>query len=189
MVIHQRHTSDESFSSSPVEIRITAATPIPELAEERSAEKPPAVTETPSDVPMTDDAQMKHKFTFSFDASGGALNVVRELENITCSEGNTAVLECEISGDPTPEATWYYDEISLKFATEKYRFEVDDKVYRLYINSFTYSDAGVYKCVARNKMGEVASIADVSFQVAEPGQFSEFGDTNEGNQRVRKPHD
>lgn len=191
MVIHQRHASEESFSSSPVEIRITAATPIPELAEEKSVEKPPAVTETPSDVPMTDDAtsQMKHKFTFSFDATGGAPNVVRELENITCSDGSTAVLECEISGDPTPEATWYYDEVSLNFATEKYQFEVEDKVYRLYINSFTYSDAGVYKCVARNKMGEVTSIADVSFQVAEPGQFSEFGDSMEGNQRVRKPHD
>uniref|UniRef100_A0A3B4TDW9 Ig-like domain-containing protein n=1 Tax=Seriola dumerili TaxID=41447 RepID=A0A3B4TDW9_SERDU len=139
-VIHRRHCSDESLSSSTVEIRITAATPVPEMTEENTDDKPQAFTENPSGVP-----------------------------------NNTAVLECVITGEPAAEVEWYCNDIRLELTGGKYRVEVDDKVYRLYINSFTYTDAGVYKCVARNRLGEVTSISDVSFQVAEPLQFSKRG--------------
>ncbi|KAM6978118.1 uncharacterized protein LKV04_013555 [Tautogolabrus adspersus] len=170
-----RRSSDESLGSSPVEIRVTAPTPVPGMLEESSEDKPQAVTEKTSDVPSDEGASqtLKHKFTFSFDVVGGAPRVVRELQNITCSEGKTAVLECVITGEPAPEVTWYYDDICLEITAGKYRFEEDDKAYRLYIKSFTYADAGVYKCVARNKLGDISSISDVSFQVVEPVQFLE----------------
>uniref|UniRef100_A0A3B4TEB1 Ig-like domain-containing protein n=1 Tax=Seriola dumerili TaxID=41447 RepID=A0A3B4TEB1_SERDU len=173
----QRHCSDESLSSSTVEIRITAATPVPEMTEENTDDKPQAFTENPSGVPSDEGASqtVKHKFTFSFDVVGEAPHVISELENITCSEDNTAVLECVITGEPAAEVEWYCNDIRLELTGGKYRVEVDDKVYRLYINSFTYTDAGVYKCVARNRLGEVTSISDVSFQVAEPLQFSKRG--------------
>lgn len=176
-VIHQRRCSDESFTSSPVEIRITAATPVPEMREESTEHKSQTMTEKASDVSSDDGASqtVKHKFTFSFDVVGEAPQVVSELQNITCLEGNTAVLECVITGEPLPEVTWYHDDVCLEITAGKYIVEVDDKVYRLYINFFTYTDAGVYKCVARNKMGDVTSISDVRFQVAEPGQLSEAG--------------
>ncbi|KAL7385130.1 hypothetical protein ABVT39_016267 [Epinephelus coioides] len=176
-VIHRRGCSDESLNSSPVEIRITAATPLPEMREEISEDKPQIFMEETSEVPSDEGASqtVKHKFTFSFDVAGEAPHVISELENIACSEGSTAVLECVITGEPTPEVSWYCDDVCLEIKPGKYRAEVDDKVYRLYINSFTYTDAGVYKCVARNKMGEVTSISDVSLQVAEPVQFSEGG--------------
>ncbi|XP_029283230.1 LOW QUALITY PROTEIN: muscle M-line assembly protein unc-89-like [Cottoperca gobio] len=174
-VIHRRRCSDDSFSSSPVEIRITAATPLPEMREEVREEEPQAFTEKTSEVPSDEGASqtVKHKFTFSFDVVGEAPHVVSELENITCSEGNTAVLECFITG--APEVAWYHDDVCLKITAGKYSVEVDDKVSRLFINSFTYTDAGVYKCVARNKVGEVASISNVTFQVTEPVQFAEGG--------------
>ncbi|XP_023259195.1 titin homolog, partial [Seriola lalandi dorsalis] len=176
-VIHRRHCSDESFSSSAVEIRITAPTPVPEMTEENTDDKPQAFTENPSGVPSDEGASqtVKHKFTFSFDVVGEAPHVISELENITCSEDNTAVLECVITGEPAAEVEWYCNDIRLELTGGKYRVEVDDKVYRLYINSFTYTDAGVYKCVARNRLGEVTSISDVSFQVEEPVQFSKRG--------------
>ncbi|XP_071328804.1 muscle M-line assembly protein unc-89-like [Trachinotus anak] len=180
-VIHRPHRSDESLSSSAVEIRITAPTPVLEVTEEGIDDKPQAFTEKPSGVASDEGASqtVKHKFTFSFDVVSEGPHVISELENITCSEGNTAVLECVITGEPAPNVEWYCDDVCLEITGGKYRVEVDDKVYRLCINSFTYIDAGVYKCVARNKLGEVTSISDVSFQVAEPVQFSKGGGTVE----------
>ncbi|XP_070694800.1 muscle M-line assembly protein unc-89-like [Pempheris klunzingeri] len=176
-VIHRQRSSDASFSSSPVEIRVTAPTPVPGMMEESSEDKPQAVREKTSDVLSDDGASqtVKHKFTFSFDVVGEAPHVVSELENISCSDGNTAVLECVITGEPVPEVEWYYDNICLEIVAGKYRAEVDDKVYRLYVHSFSYADAGVYRCVARNKLGEVTSICDVSFEVGEPVSFSQGG--------------
>ncbi|XP_063743984.1 titin-like [Eleginops maclovinus] len=85
VVIHKRHSSDKSFSSSPVEIRITAATPLPEMREEIREDEPPAVTEKTSEVPSDEGASqtVKHKFTFSFDTVGEAPHTVSELENVS----------------------------------------------------------------------------------------------------------
>lgn len=178
VVIHKRRSSDETFSSSPVEIRITAATPVPEMIEEISEDTPQDFTEKMTDVSGDEGASqtVKHKFTFTFDVAGEAPCVVSELKNIRCPEGNTAVLECAITGEPAPEVTWFCDDVCLEIKSGKYRAEVEDKVYRLYINSFTHADAGVYRCVASNKLGEVTSVSDVSLQAAQPLQFSEGGD-------------
>lgn len=83
--IHGRRCSDESFDSSPVEIRITAATPLPEIREEAGEAKP---TEKTSDVQSDEGAPqtVKHKFTFSFDVSGEAPQMACELENTSYSE-------------------------------------------------------------------------------------------------------
>ncbi|XP_067370962.1 muscle M-line assembly protein unc-89-like [Channa argus] len=193
-VVHKHCTSDESFSSSPVEIRITAATPVPEMTEESIEEKPQAFIKKSSDVSSDKGASqtVKHKFTFSFDVVGEAPRVLTELENITCSEGHTAVLECIIKGEPTPDVAWYYDDVCLDIRSGKYRTEIEDNVYQLYINNFTYTDVGLYKCVARNRLGEVTSMSDVSFQVAEPVQFSESGcavgdDGFTSYERITKP--
>lgn len=176
-VIQRQLCSDEPFNTSPVEIRITAATPVPEISGESSEDKPQAFTGKASDVPIDEASSQttRHKFTFSFDVAGEAPRMARELENITCSEGNVALLECVITGEPPPEVTWYYENVCLNMRTGKYRVQVDEKVHRLCIHSFTYSDAGRYKCVARNKFGEVTSTSSVSFQFAEPLQFSEGG--------------
>uniref|UniRef100_A0A3B1K6K2 Ig-like domain-containing protein n=1 Tax=Astyanax mexicanus TaxID=7994 RepID=A0A3B1K6K2_ASTMX len=104
---------------------------------------------------------MKHKFTFAFEDTGEGPQVFRELENISCSEGQTAVLECQISGEPAPSAAWSRDDTCLEPETDKYTFEEHDKIYRLYIHDFTYYDAGTYRCTATNKMGQVESVADV----------------------------
>lgn len=186
-VIQRRSCSDESFSSSLVEIRITAATPVPGMSEESTEDKPQAFTEKTSDVPSDDGASqtVKHKFTFSFDVVGEAPIMVRELENVTCPEGNTAVLECEITGEPAPEVSWYHDNVCLEITAGKYRVEEDNKVYRLYINSFMFTDVGVYTCVARNKLGEVASISAVSFEATDGGSAVEDGGFTPSG-RVRK---
>lgn len=182
-VVHRRQGSTEALGSSPVEIRITAATPIPG-GEESGEEKLEAFTEKATDMPSDEGAQtFKHKFTFSFDVVGEAPHVLSELENLSCCEGDTAVLECVIAGDPPPEVVWYHGDVLLKIMEGKHRVEGDDKVYRLYIYSFTSTDAGVYRCVARNKLGETTSVSDVSFDVAPPELFSEEADAESWKMR------
>uniref|UniRef100_A0A3B3QCV9 Ig-like domain-containing protein n=1 Tax=Paramormyrops kingsleyae TaxID=1676925 RepID=A0A3B3QCV9_9TELE len=48
-------------------------------------------------------------------------------------------------GDPCPTITWFHDDVCLNTAVTKYRFESQDKLYRLYINDFSYLDVGTYK--------------------------------------------
>lgn len=182
-VVHKCRLSDESFKSSPVEIRITAATPLPEMSEDSSEDRPQALPEKTPEVASDDGTSqtLKHKFTFSFDVVGEAPCVVTELENVTCPEGSTAVLECLITGDPVPEATWYFNNTCLDAAANKYQAEVDNKMYRLYIYSFRCTDAGMYRCLAKNKLGEVMSICQVSGQIHDPVQFSEQGEAVEGD--------
>ncbi|MEQ2257861.1 hypothetical protein XENORESO_000001, partial [Xenotaenia resolanae] len=181
-VVHHRRLSDDTFTSSPVEIRITAATPLPEMSEDSSEDRPQALPEKAPEVASDDGASqtLKHKFTFSFDVVGEVPCVVTELENVTCSEGSTAVLECVITGHPVPEATWYFNDTCLDIMAGKYRAEVDNKVYRLFIYGFRCKDAGMYKCLAKNKLGEITSICYVSGQLRKPVQFSERGEAVEG---------
>ncbi|XP_051565079.1 titin-like [Myxocyprinus asiaticus] len=161
--IHIPRTSDSSIHSSPVEIRITAPTPVIRFVDEAKDTYEPIEKASESLVDDSTFQTIKHKFTFSFDVVGEAPQVIRELENIGASEGQTAMLECIISGEPIPEATWSHDDISLNLNMSKYRLEVQDKRCRLYIENFTYVDAGTYRCIASNKFGQVESVADVSF--------------------------
>uniref|UniRef100_A0A3B5Q8N5 Ig-like domain-containing protein n=1 Tax=Xiphophorus maculatus TaxID=8083 RepID=A0A3B5Q8N5_XIPMA len=107
-----------------LEIRITAATPLPEMSEDSSEDRPQALPEKTPEVASDDGTSqtLKHKFTFSFDVVGEAPCVVTELENVTCPEGSTAVLECLITGDPVPEAMWYFNNTCLDAAANKYQF-------------------------------------------------------------------
>lgn len=166
-VIYRACCSDESLTSSP-EIRVTAPTPVPVMLEEAGEAKSLSKVETISEVPSDDRVAqtVKHKFTFSFDVPVEAPRVISELENIICSQGKTAVLECGITGEPSPKVTWYCGNICLDTTAGKYTAESDGKVYRLYIHGFTHSDAGMYTCIAKNKQGEVTSICDASFEDA-----------------------
>ncbi|XP_077072050.1 uncharacterized protein LOC143723484 [Siphateles boraxobius] len=182
-VIHMPQTSSSSIHSSPVEIRITAPTPVLEMFDEAKDTFEP-VEQTP-ESPVDDGTSqtVKHKFTFSFDDGREAPQVFRELDNISVLEGQTAMLECIIIGEPTPEATWFHDDICLDLNNSKYRCQVQDKSYRLFIDNFTCLDAGIYRCIASNKLGQVESVADVSFDSATlDSGFSSIALTEMNNQ-------
>jgi len=182
-VIHMPQTSSSSIHSSPVEIRITAPTPVLEMFDEAKDTFKPVEQTSESPVDDGTSQTVKHKFTFAFDDGREAPQVFRELENISVSEGQTAILECIIIGDPTPEATWFHDDICLDLNNSKYRFQVQDKSYRLFIDNFTCLDAGIYRCIANNKLGQVESVADVSFDSATlDSGFSSIAKTEMDNQ-------
>lgn len=165
-VIHVPCPLDSYTHSSPVEIRITAPTPVLDTSED-IFEHIAKTTEVPPDKGTSQ--TMKHKFTFSFDDVGEAPQIFKHLADISCSEGMSAKLECVISGEPAPEVTWLHDDLSLDPSTGKYKFDEHDKIYRLYIHNFSYVDAGTYKCTATNKFGQVQSVADVFFDSTTSG--------------------
>lgn len=159
-VIRVPCSSDSYAHSSPVEIRITAPTPVLDTSED-IFEPIAKTTEAPPDEGTSQ--AVKHKFTFSFDDVGEAPQIFKHLEDVSCSEGKSAMLECIISGEPAPDITWLHDDLSLDPTTSKYKFDEHDNIYRLYISNFTYLDAGTYRCTATNKFGQVQSAADVFF--------------------------
>lgn len=160
--IYVPHTSD-SLHSSPVEIRITAPTPTLDITEEATDTCEPSEKVAGAPVDENTSQTMKHKFTFSFEDASEAPQILRELENISFSEGQTALLECIISGEPAPSAIWSHNDVVLDPSSDKYMFEEHDKSFRLYIHNFCDLDSGTYRCTAINKLGQVESVADVSF--------------------------
>lgn len=91
MVMHRQLCSDEPFSPSPVEIRITTATPVPEIRGENHETKPQNWTEEVSTMAAAEGSStaVRHKFTFSFDVSEEQPTAVKKLLNTNYSEGIT----------------------------------------------------------------------------------------------------
>uniref|UniRef100_A0A3Q2Y628 Ig-like domain-containing protein n=1 Tax=Hippocampus comes TaxID=109280 RepID=A0A3Q2Y628_HIPCM len=124
----------------------------------------------PQDCPeLTSDWRIsqtgEHKFISSLDALAQIPRVVKALESLNCPEGQTAMLECVVTAEPSPpEVTWFCNDILLETTAGKYRAEVDGLVHKLYVSSFTRTDVGVYKCVAKNKVGEGKSTDLCSFE-------------------------
>lgn len=82
-------------------------------------------------------------------------------------EGNKLIFECKLLGCPRPEITWHRSDVKL---IEDHRTVV--KLQTIGTNSFLAvleiddvieSDAGLYKVVAKNKMGEVAASINLNF--------------------------
>lgn len=106
MVMHRQLCSEEPFSPSPVEIRITTATPVPEIRGENHETKPQIWTEEGSTVAAAEgpSAAVRHKFTFSYDVSEEEPTVV----NTNYSEG--------ITGDVQPPEIFHqrYQDVTHK---------------------------------------------------------------------------
>nr|XP_015214367.1 PREDICTED: muscle M-line assembly protein unc-89-like [Lepisosteus oculatus] len=164
VVLSRPRPSDTSLFSSPVEIMITAPTPIPEQNEDAKDLREPS--DKTSDVSAKDNQSQttKHKFTFSFDVVTEPPQVISDLESIQCREGDTIMLECLLSGDPAPVVTWLHNDRSLSTARSKYKFEEHEKIYRMYIDDVSQLDAGTYKCIAKNKLGKAESISNVTVE-------------------------
>lgn len=86
-VVHRQLCSGEGFSPSPVEIRITSASPVPGTREEDSEEKLQSWTEEVSTEAAAERSSetIKHKFTFSFDVAE-APSLEKESLSTTYSE-------------------------------------------------------------------------------------------------------
>uniref|UniRef100_A0A0B7API1 Obscurin n=2 Tax=Arion vulgaris TaxID=1028688 RepID=A0A0B7API1_9EUPU len=82
---------------------------------------------------------------------------VEKLHDLAFSEADTIILRCVITGPPAPTVVWYKNEVLL---TEGNRLKMnleEDGEATLTIKSAKSYDAGIYKCVGRNKFGRVSN--------------------------------
>ena len=97
----------------------------------------------------------------------------RQLDDMSCVEGQEMVLHARVAGKPTPEVFWLK---SRKPVVESDNLKIlqEGENYKLIIPKVTSSDAGRYKITASNKVGERFSSASVIIQErVEPPVFVE----------------
>jgi hypothetical protein len=81
-------------------------------------------------------------------------------------EGETAVLEGKITGNPRPDIKWYKGDDLLTPETDKqYKIEdLPDGTQRFTVKDSKMSDMDDYRCVASNKYGDVWSDVTLTVQ-------------------------
>ena len=75
-------------------------------------------------------------------------------------DGDTATLECHVTGQPTPDVTWHKDNELLINRSDRCQSYVDG-VARLVLDDVVATIAGMYRCTAKNLAGEANSEAKV----------------------------
>lgn len=79
------------------------------------------------------------------------------------------LFECRLVGEPLPEVVWYHNDTRLK-GSRRHKMtltEADSKLFyfcHLEISNVEAADAGVYKAVAKNKIGEGTATINLAFE-------------------------
>ncbi|KAM4626556.1 uncharacterized protein O3C94_019598 [Discoglossus pictus] len=164
----------ETSLTLPVEIKIIAPTPVPEYEEVKEYFQP---DEVPPESQDSSSQKMKHKFKFSFDVANKAPRIIQDIEKqVECKEGDCVLLKCVISGDPKPTIIWYRNNTALE-RSNKFIFQEADDVCELFIKGISSFDSGEFKCVAKNRAGEVESVSEII--VRDESYISFVDDTND----------
>uniref|UniRef100_A0A2K5RZ69 Titin n=1 Tax=Cebus imitator TaxID=2715852 RepID=A0A2K5RZ69_CEBIM len=172
-------SGDTELLSFPVEIQVTAATPIPEQDKE-SKEMFQTEELEPEAMPQDQVTQSpKHKFVFLSDIIIEPPKMLQEMpKSARCREGDSIILECLISGAPQPVITWFQNGVLLK-QNQKFQFEEVNCSHRLYIKDVNSQDSGKYKCVAENNSGTVESVSDLTVESVTYRGNDQFKNTGE----------
>ncbi|XP_038047057.1 myosin light chain kinase, smooth muscle-like isoform X3 [Patiria miniata] len=101
---------------------------------------------------------------------GQAPSFVRRIADCEVCEGEKAVFECKVTGDPFPEITWIMDG---KVVQEDRRHQITrkpDGTCALVVSDIREEDDAVYTCTAKNGLGMVSSTAEliVEFEAPKP---------------------
>lgn len=82
-------------------------------------------------------------------------------------DGNRLIFECKLLGCPKPEIIWYRSDVKLiedhRTVPKLQTVGTNTFVAVLEIDDVIETDAGLYKVVAKNKMGEVAASINLNF--------------------------
>lgn len=87
---------------------------------------------------------------------------VVKLQDVAYNSGENVTLSCQVLSDTTPVVTWFRNEELITDGNRiKTSFTEDSSVYTMTLVSAKPYDAGVYKCIARNKSGRAFTAARV----------------------------
>lgn len=82
-------------------------------------------------------------------AGGTAPDFSRPLRAIEVNEKETAVFECQVTGEPAPSIKWFKDGKEISQTDNKGNLQIEtigEGVHRLTIRSAANTDAGLIKC-------------------------------------------
>ena len=95
---------------------------------------------------------------------------VKDLEPLTAIDSDQVTMSATVIGNPPPDVTWYHDNRPIGQNSDfSVSYNKDTGVTELYIIECFTEDTGVFKCVARNPIGESSSSAKLT--VIEPTDF------------------
>ena len=91
----------------------------------------------------------------------------RPLANIVARPGKEILLECSITGSPTPSVTWFRDNKAIRHSKE-FALQFDGKTASLKVSEAFPKHAGLYVCKGHNTVGETTSTSTVYFKPNTP---------------------
>ena len=81
-------------------------------------------------------------------------------DNTVKIEGETAIFNCTVDGNPEPSIDWTKDNVTLNITADPDLSQSNSgKVHVLTIQNVHRSDEGQYRCVANNNIGSASSEA------------------------------
>lgn len=86
---------------------------------------------------------------------------VRHLNNVEVPEGSQFTFECQVTGTPTPDVSWFSDDTCLD-NSPNYVSSYINGLCTLKIRKVTKQHSARYTCKAVNKGGEAASSAKLT---------------------------
>ena len=86
--------------------------------------------------------------------------ITRYLANLTYNENETAHLNCDASGIPTPTISWSYNDVTIKHDGQKYILANGGR--NLTIQWLSYYDIGGYACTMSNTVNQLNTSATLT---------------------------
>ena len=74
-------------------------------------------------------------------------------QDLKVTEGDEAVLSCKVTGQPTPDVTWYVEDKQV-LPSDRVSVETNRDRHKLVIHKAELDDEGMYKCVAKSDAGK-----------------------------------
>ncbi|XP_057334956.1 titin isoform X6 [Microplitis mediator] len=103
---------------------------------------------------------------------GTAPQFVKLIADVLVSEGEDAIFECQVTGEPKPDLRWYFNNEEIVFVHERITMTHDETGNcTLKISSTTAEDKGNYVAKAINLIGEAKAIARLVVKPASNESF------------------
>ena len=78
---------------------------------------------------------------------------------MTGNPGDNLMMDCLHTGTPSPELKWLHNDVAVNLSN---RYSIMDNG-SLLITSMDAEDAGVWKCVVSNVLGQAQMVVNVSY--------------------------